>query len=283
HRGIVVFRHGCEHLIGSARPEEPERFLDERPSRTLPARPRVDRDEVHVPDRRRPAEENPFEETCDRRSVLGHEEGPGAARPADREERVQAVERGPCDSHDGGVVGDGRVTNPHGARNRPRPKNVPVSASRCPVPSPGGRTGARGLSVPCGRSNSQRSSAAATCSAGGRTPRGPSPAARAGSPSSPSGSIPDAGGTSGLFGPFPQRWMSEDMVRSRGGVGESASRREAIGRAMEPEEASQLLIREYGRMARAYDAYVAPYHAPIARRLVELAGIGANERILDIG
>ena len=77
--------------------------------------------------------------------------------------------------------------------------------------------------------------------------------------------------------------MSEDMVRSRGGVGESASRREAIGRAMEPEEASQLLIREYGRMARAYDAYVAPYHAPIARRLVELAGIGANERILDIG
>jgi len=36
-------------------------------------------------------------------------------------------------------------------------------------------------------------------------------------------------------------------------------------------------------MARAYDAYVAPYHAPIARRLVELAGIGANERILDIG
>ena len=36
-------------------------------------------------------------------------------------------------------------------------------------------------------------------------------------------------------------------------------------------------------MARAYDAHVAPYHAPIARRLVELAGVGANERILDIG
>lgn len=52
---------------------------------------------------------------------------------------------------------------------------------------------------------------------------------------------------------------------------------------MDPEEASRLLIEEYSRMARVYDACVAPYHAPIARRLVELAGVGANERVLDIG
>jgi len=52
---------------------------------------------------------------------------------------------------------------------------------------------------------------------------------------------------------------------------------------MDPEEASQLLIKEYGRMARAYDAHVAPYHEPIARRLVELAAVRANDRILDIG
>jgi ubiquinone/menaquinone biosynthesis C-methylase UbiE len=36
-------------------------------------------------------------------------------------------------------------------------------------------------------------------------------------------------------------------------------------------------------MARAYDANVVPYHAPIARRLLELGRVGAEERVLDIG
>lgn len=36
-------------------------------------------------------------------------------------------------------------------------------------------------------------------------------------------------------------------------------------------------------MAREYDAYVTPYHAPIARRLLELAHVEEGERILDIG
>ena len=66
HRRIVVSRHGRKDTVGSARPEEPERFLNERPSHAESARPRVDGDEVHVPDRRRAAEENPFEETLDR-------------------------------------------------------------------------------------------------------------------------------------------------------------------------------------------------------------------------
>lgn len=52
---------------------------------------------------------------------------------------------------------------------------------------------------------------------------------------------------------------------------------------MDPEEASYLLIEEYSRMAPAYDAYVTPHHAPVARRLLELARVGAGEKILDIG
>jgi ubiquinone/menaquinone biosynthesis C-methylase UbiE len=52
---------------------------------------------------------------------------------------------------------------------------------------------------------------------------------------------------------------------------------------MDPEEASRLLIREYSRMARAYDPNVAPYHAPIAQRLVELAEMKGGARVLDIG
>src|SRR5207245_4961418 len=131
-------RHGRKDAVGSARPEEPERLLNERPSHAESARPWVHGDEVHVPDRRRAAEENPFEEALDRRSILGHEERPGVARSADCKERVQTIERGPSDPHDGRAVGDGRLTNPHGARYRAPPKNVPVSATRCPVPSPGG-------------------------------------------------------------------------------------------------------------------------------------------------
>jgi len=52
---------------------------------------------------------------------------------------------------------------------------------------------------------------------------------------------------------------------------------------LNPEEASRLLIQEYSRMAIEYDAHVTPYHAPIARRLLELARVEEGERILDIG
>jgi ubiquinone/menaquinone biosynthesis C-methylase UbiE len=52
---------------------------------------------------------------------------------------------------------------------------------------------------------------------------------------------------------------------------------------LDPEEASRFLIEGYGRMARAYDAAVVPYHSPVARRLLELGHVGAEERVLDIG
>jgi len=52
---------------------------------------------------------------------------------------------------------------------------------------------------------------------------------------------------------------------------------------LDAEEASRLLIEEYSRMARTYDEHVTPYHAPIARRLLELAHVEEGDRILDIG
>src|SRR5213593_647546 len=52
---------------------------------------------------------------------------------------------------------------------------------------------------------------------------------------------------------------------------------------LNPEEASRLLIQEYSRMASESDKHVTPYHAPIARRLLELARVDKGERILDIG
>src|SRR5438034_9309178 len=73
------------------------------------------------------------------------------------------------------------------------------------------------------------------------------------------------------------------MVRSGGEVGESACSGQFMRAPLDPEEASRLLIEGYGRMARAYDANVGPYHVPIARRLLELGRIGAEERVLDIG
>jgi len=73
------------------------------------------------------------------------------------------------------------------------------------------------------------------------------------------------------------------MVRSGGEVGESACSGQFMRAPLDPEEASRLLIKGYGRMARAYDANVGPYHVPIARRLLELGRIGAEERVLDIG
>jgi ubiquinone/menaquinone biosynthesis C-methylase UbiE len=60
-------------------------------------------------------------------------------------------------------------------------------------------------------------------------------------------------------------------------------RRGAITASLNAEEASRLLIEEYSRMAREYDGYVTPYHAPIARRLLGLAQVEEGERILDIG
>src|SRR3989441_11910171 len=202
HRRIVVSRHGRKDAVGSARPEEPERLLNERPSRAESARPGVHGDEVHVPDRRRATEEDSFEEALDRRSIPGHEERPGVARSAERKERVQTIERSPSDPHNGRAVGEGRLTNPHGSRYRPRPKNVPVSAPRCPVPSPGGSRGGPRSTGRGGRNNSRRSNVASICSRADRTPRGPSPAARVDSPSNRSGSTRGAADTSGSCGPF---------------------------------------------------------------------------------
>src|SRR5439155_17688970 len=218
HRRIVVSQHGRKDAVGSARPEEPKRFLNEHPSRAESARPGVHGDEVHVPDRRRAAEENPFEEALDRRSIPGHEERPGVARSADREERVQTIEGSPSDPHDGRAVGDGRLTNSHGARYRPRPKNVPVSAPRCPVPSPGGSRGGPGSTGRGERNNSRRSSAASICSGADRTPRGLFPATHGDSPSNRSGSTRGAGGTSGLCGPCVPRHAREAAPKNeRGG------------------------------------------------------------------
>src|SRR2546425_1277944 len=118
------------------------------------------------------------------------------------QERVQTIEGSPSDPHDGHAVGDGRLTNPHGARYRPRPKNVPVSAPRYPVPSPGGSRGGPGSTGRGARNNSRRSNAASICSGADRTPRGPSPAAHADSPSNRSGATRGAADTSGSCGPF---------------------------------------------------------------------------------
>src|SRR5438034_9030792 len=73
------------------------------------------------------------------------------------------------------------------------------------------------------------------------------------------------------------------MVRSGGEVGESVCSGQFMRVPLDPEEASRRLIEGYGRMARAYEANVGPYHAPIARRLLELGRLGARERVLDIG
>ncbi len=53
--------------------------------------------------------------------------------------------------------------------------------------------------------------------------------------------------------------------------------------AVEPEEASRLLVAEYERMAEAYDRYAAPYYATIADRILDLANVGLAESVLDIG
>src|SRR5438132_333000 len=71
------------------------------------------------------------------------------------------------------------------------------------------------------------------------------------------------------------------MVRSGGEVDESACSGQFMRAPLDPEEASRLLIEGYGRMAGAYDANGAPYHAPIARRLLEPGRIGAEERVLE--
>lgn len=49
------------------------------------------------------------------------------------------------------------------------------------------------------------------------------------------------------------------------------------------EEALQLGIEEYSRLASTYDGHAAPYHAPIVRRILELADLERGERVLDLG
>src|SRR2546426_6441742 len=80
-------------------------------------------------------------------------------------------------------------------------------------------------------------------------------------------------------------WGLDACIRWDAGEGsvKVQCRRGAIRHALDPEEASRLLIEEYSRMAREYDTCVTPYHEPIARRLLELAHVKEGERILDIG
>src|SRR3989454_5502083 len=80
-------------------------------------------------------------------------------------------------------------------------------------------------------------------------------------------------------------WGLDACIRWDAGEGsvKVQCRRRAIRHALDPEEASRLLIEEYSRMAREYDTCVTPYHEPIARRLLELAHVKEGERILDIG
>src|SRR2546422_3725431 len=61
-------------------------------------------------------------------------------------------------------------------------------------------------------------------------------------------------------------WGLDACIRWDAGEGsvKVQCRRGTIRHALDPEEASRLLIEEYSRMAREYDTYVTPYHEPIA-------------------
>src|SRR5438046_4955455 len=190
--------------------------VDQGPLAVVPSDGRGHREERHVADRRPAVEPAADEERGLDAGLFCDQEGPSTSDPADREERVEAIEGGPGDPSQRIDVRGGTVTDPHAAQRGGRPKNVPASASRYRVPSPGGRTAARGSSGPCGRNNSRRSRAASPSRSRGRRSPGPSPARRAGSPSSRSGSTPDGGGTSGLCGPRP----SEGRATIRAGAGE---------------------------------------------------------------
>lgn len=52
---------------------------------------------------------------------------------------------------------------------------------------------------------------------------------------------------------------------------------------MDEEEASRLLITEYGRLAQTYEDHVVPRNADLVGRLLELADVRPGERVLDLG
>jgi len=52
---------------------------------------------------------------------------------------------------------------------------------------------------------------------------------------------------------------------------------------MDLEEAARLLIDEYSRMARVYDVQAAPHHAPLVRRVLELAELEPGMAVIDVG
>ncbi len=52
---------------------------------------------------------------------------------------------------------------------------------------------------------------------------------------------------------------------------------------MDLEEAARRLIDEYSRMARVYDVQAAPHHAPLVRRVLELAELEPGMAVIDVG
>src|SRR6266545_6759778 len=89
--------------------------------------------------------------------------------------------------------------------------------------------------------------------------------------------------------PRPSTGVSGALSRWRGGVGESV--REGVtslprvgnSPSMDLEEAARLLIDEYSRMARVYDVQAAPHHAPLVRRVLELAELEPGMSVIDVG
>lgn len=52
---------------------------------------------------------------------------------------------------------------------------------------------------------------------------------------------------------------------------------------MDEEEADQLLVEEYSRLAQAYEAYAAPTNMPLVRSILKLACVRRGEDVLDLG
>src|SRR5712691_1291538 len=52
---------------------------------------------------------------------------------------------------------------------------------------------------------------------------------------------------------------------------------------MNAEQASRLLVKEYSRLAQAYDTHVVPWNASLVSRLLDLARVRVGERLLDLG
>ncbi len=52
---------------------------------------------------------------------------------------------------------------------------------------------------------------------------------------------------------------------------------------MDDEEVTQTFVAEYSRQAEFYDGHAAPYFVPMAKRVIELAGLKAGDDVLDLG